>query len=120
MIKKFCSGFTIIEFLLAFVILVIALIGGSTFFYANSRNIKKANTMRLATWSIVEKLESIRAMDYSSIQNGTTTEQITIGNIQAQRITSISEDTSIYFKTVIVQVSWDTNNISVSTMITRP
>jgi len=113
------KAFTIIEFLLAFVIISIALIGGSAFFYANAKNIVHSDITRLATWKAIEKIETLKAADYSQIPVGTTTENIAIGNTQAQRITIVTEDTSVSLKTVNVQVVWNNNNISLSTMIAK-
>ncbi len=116
--KIFYKGFTIIEFLLAFLIIGIALIGGSAFYFASSKTLVKADITRLATWKAIEKIEKLKATDYASIQN--ETEDVTIGNIQAQRITTVSENSSPQWKTVTVEVRWTGNSISLSTIILRP
>lgn len=116
--KRLSKGLTIIEFLLAFILIGIALIGGSAFYYAGSKSLVKADITRLATWRAIEKIEIIKAMDYSSIQGGT--ENITIGNVQAQRITSVSENASPQYKSVTVQVVWTGNTVSLSTIIAKP
>lgn len=116
--KRFFKGFTIIEFLLAFLIIGIALIGGSAFYYTSSKTLTRADITRLATWKAIEKMEMVKASNYSSIQN--ETESITVGNKQAQRITSVSENASPQWKTVTVQVIWDSNSITLSTIIAKP
>jgi len=113
------KGFTLIEFLLGLIILVIGLVGTSAFFYANSKSMVRAQLRRFATWKAIDKLETVKGTDYSQIPNGTTTETITIGDIQAQRITTVTEDTSISLKTVSVQVLWDNNTVALSTMIAK-
>ncbi|MCM8770233.1 MAG: prepilin-type N-terminal cleavage/methylation domain-containing protein [Candidatus Omnitrophica bacterium] len=120
--RKGDPGFTIIEFLLAFVILSIALIAASVFPYASSKNLHQADTSRLATWKAIEKIERIKGSDYSLIQD--ETESITIGNISAQRITSVSENVSPSYKIVNVKVTWGNlgsqEEISLSTIIVKP
>ncbi|MCM8758652.1 MAG: prepilin-type N-terminal cleavage/methylation domain-containing protein [Candidatus Omnitrophica bacterium] len=116
--KSFYKGFTIIEFLLAFLIIGIALIGGSAFYFASSKTLVKADITRLATWKAIEKIEKLKATDYSLIQN--ETENITIGNVQAQRITTVSENPSPQWKEITVEVRWQRNSISLSTIIARP
>ncbi len=113
--KDFIKGFTIIEFLLAFLIIGIALIGGSAFYYASSKTLVRADITRLATWKAIEKIEKIKGTDYSQIQN--ETENITIGNIQAKRKTTVVETISPQWKEVTVSVEWDSNSISLSTII---
>lgn len=115
LIKK---GFTIFEFLLAFVIIGISMIGGSAFYYASSRTLVKADIARLATWEAIEKMEKVKAIDYNSIQN--ETENIIIGNIQATRITTVNENMNPQWKIVTVQVIWSGGNISFSTIIAKP
>ncbi len=112
------KGFTIIEFLLAFLIIGIALIGGSAFYYASSKTLVKADITRLATWKAIEKMEKIKGIDYPLIQN--EIENITIGNVQVQRITNVTENLSPQWKTVTVQVVWDGKNLSLSTVIAMP
>ncbi|MCM8815684.1 MAG: hypothetical protein NC937_04675 [Candidatus Omnitrophica bacterium] len=111
------KGLTIIEFLLAFTIIGIALIGGSAFYYASSKNLFKADITRLATWKAIEKIEKIKALDYSAIQN--ETENITVGNIQARRITTVNENPTPQWKEVSVQVIWNGGNVSLLTIVAK-
>ncbi len=113
--KDFIKGFTTIEFLLAFLIIGIALIGGSAFYYASSKSLVRADITRLATWKAIEKIEKIKGTDYSQIQD--ETENITIGNVQAERKTTVSENTSPQWKEVTVSVEWGSNSINLSTII---
>ncbi|MCM8788666.1 MAG: prepilin-type N-terminal cleavage/methylation domain-containing protein [Candidatus Omnitrophica bacterium] len=111
------KGFTIFEFLIAFVIIGIALIGGSAFYYVSSKTLVKADITRLATWKAIEKMEKVKGLDYSAIQN--ETENITVGNVQATRITTVNENPSPQWKEVTVQVIWSGGNISLSTIVAR-
>ncbi|HOK79563.1 MAG TPA: prepilin-type N-terminal cleavage/methylation domain-containing protein [bacterium] len=118
--KRFHAGFTIIEFLLAFVIIAIALIGTSAFYFASSRNLSQSDITRLATWCAIEKIEMIKSADYSQIQN--ETENIRVGNIQVQRITNVVPDQTLPLKTVTVKIQVPDGKeiVSISTMIAQP
>jgi len=113
--NEYRKGFTIIEFLIAFFVLSIALIGSSVFFYTNSMNMTESSIKRLATWKAIEKMENIKATDPSALKTGTTTEQITIvkdgENIQGTRITSISGNTSLDTVTVEIKIPPDGKSI---------
>ncbi|MGB9642475.1 MAG: type IV pilus modification PilV family protein [Candidatus Ratteibacteria bacterium] len=116
----YTTGFTIIEFLLAFVIIAIALIGTSAFYFASSRNLHQSDITRLSMWCAIEKMEMVKSIDYSQIQNGV--ENVNIGNIQAQRITNVVPDQILPLKTVTVKIqTLDGKEIvSISTMIAQP
>jgi prepilin-type N-terminal cleavage/methylation domain-containing protein len=115
-------GFTLVEVLLATVILAIGLIGTSAFFYANRRNLYNARLERYATWSAIENMEMIKGENYDSIEEEIKTEEIEIGDINnpipATVTTAIApvEENGISYKSVNVTVSWDQgeNNKEVS------
>ncbi|HPO51378.1 MAG TPA: hypothetical protein PK165_00925 [bacterium] len=65
-------------------------------------------------------MEMIKSTDYSLIQN--ETENIIVGNVQVERITTVSEDTTLPLKTVEVKIQKTdgTKIVGISTMIVRP
>ncbi|HOJ38932.1 MAG TPA: hypothetical protein PKW42_01495 [bacterium] len=115
------SGFTIIEFLIATVVLMIALIATSSFFYANRRDLAYANLERLATWKAIEKIEELKSTNYDSIQPGTNEETVLLSEANAERHTTVEEvqENSVRFKKVTVEVDWDTGKVSLVTYIAQ-
>jgi prepilin-type N-terminal cleavage/methylation domain-containing protein len=119
-------GFTLVEVLLATVILAIGLIGTSAFFYANRRNLYNARLERYATWSAIEKMEMIKGLDYDAIEEGPPKDE-DIGDrdnpITATVTTTIApvEENGISYKSVNVTVSWpqgeNNKEVSLSTYI---
>lgn len=109
--KRWRNGFTLMEVLLATVMIALGFIAGSAFFYTNRKNLYNARLERYATWSAIKKIEEIKGR--SSLQEEETTENITLGeyNIPAERVTSITEleDDELLWK-VQVKVRWDGNN----------
>lgn len=110
-------GFTTIELLLATVVLVIGLIGGSSFFYANRRNLVAARFTRLATWSAISRMESLKAGDYAS--TGNTTESVTLDGDTATRTTTVDVPYAVALKRVVVTVSGTGGNVSLTTYIAQ-
>ncbi len=102
-------GFTLVEVLIATIILAIGLIGSSAFYYANRRNLYTARLERYAMWSAVERMEYIKGCSYSSLSEGETEEEVTIGNLTGERITTIADmdEDGVAFKSVNVRVELD-------------
>ncbi len=122
------GGFTLVEVLLATIILAIGLIGASAFYYANRRNLYNARLERYATWSAVEKMEMIKGKSYSSLEEEIVTEDIEIGDINnpvpaeiTTAITDEEEEADISYKSVNVTVSWsqgeENKEVSLNTYI---
>ena len=61
------AGFTLVEVIVATIILVISLLGGTAFFFLNRNNLSRANLQRLATWCAVYKIEQLKSMPYSDL-----------------------------------------------------
>src|SRR5450759_861357 len=53
------NGFTLVEVIIATIILGISLLGGVAFFSLNRNNLSYANRQRLATWGAVYKIEQL-------------------------------------------------------------
>jgi prepilin-type N-terminal cleavage/methylation domain-containing protein len=114
------NGFTLIEVLLATVLIALGFIAGSVFFYANRKNLYNARLERYATWAAIKKIEEIKGK--SSLQEEETTEDITLGeyNIPAQLIVSITEpeDDQLIWK-VITKVEWGNEEVSFETYLPK-
>ncbi|MCM8820842.1 MAG: prepilin-type N-terminal cleavage/methylation domain-containing protein [Candidatus Omnitrophica bacterium] len=109
--KRWRNGFTLMEVLLATVIIALGFISGSVFFYTNRKNLYNARLERYATWSAIKKIEEVKGRP--SLQVEETTEDITLGeyNIPAERIlniTELEEDDDLIWK-IEVKVRWGEN-----------
>ncbi|HOL21307.1 MAG TPA: prepilin-type N-terminal cleavage/methylation domain-containing protein [bacterium] len=119
--KRWKKGFTLMEVLLATVIIALGFIAGAAFYYANRKNLYNARIERYATWSAIEKIEEVKGK--SSLQEEETTENITLGehNIPAKRILNITEpeDDDLIWK-VEVKVRWEGNKeVSLNTYLSK-
>lgn len=113
------KGFTLIEALLAVVILVIALVGTSAFFYANSKDTERAKVKRLATWSAVDKLEQLKSTEWNSLVDSVDSETILLFETPARRKTTIVtvNENGVTLKKLSVDVEWATGNVSMTTYV---
>ncbi len=113
------KGFTLVEIILASLLLLITLIGGVVFLSANRKNLVFASRQRLATWAAVSKMEGLKSTDYHSLQN--SSENITLSGKPFHRtvtVENIDEDGGgTDYKKVTVGVSWSGGNLSLVTYI---
>lgn len=104
------AGFTLVEVIVATIVLVISIIGGTAFFFLNRNNLSYANRQRLATWAAVYKIEQLKSMNYSDLPTADETENPTISEYSFTRTTTIT-DISGHYKQADVSVSWVQGNL---------
>lgn len=106
-IKKNIKGFTLIEVMIAMIILAIGLLS----FFALNVAIMKSNVMgkmmTAATNLAQEKIEELKNTPYASITSGTQTENnIGLNNAFTRSTTVQSNVPQTNMKTITVTVSW--------------
>lgn len=113
------KGFTLVEVLVATIILIIAIIGTSAFFYANRRNLVNARLKRQATWAAVEKMEELKGLSYSSLSEGASADTVILGDTVADRTATIDEDLEedMDYKEITVNVNWGTGEVELATYV---
>ena len=102
------AGFTLVEVIIATIILAISLLGGVAFFSLNRNNLSYANRQRLATWGAVYKIEQLKSATYTDtlLNSGSlTTEILPISGYSFTRKTTITNISGNY-KQADVSVSW--------------
>lgn len=109
------GGFTIVEVILASLILAISLIGGAVFLSANRTNLVYATRQRLATWAAIYKVEQLKSADYTSslLTAGTTNESLTLNNDPFTRRTIVT-DIGGNYKQVTVSMDWGNGKFPLS------
>lgn len=84
-------GFTLVEVILAFVVLSVSIIGGSALLSLNHRSLIQAQARRMATWAAVYRLEEMKTVSHADLpdRHGEI-ENISLGNIiPARRETAV-------------------------------
>ena len=109
------AGFTIVEVIIATVILVMSLLGGVVCFSANRKNLAYANLQRLATWNAIYNMERLKSADYAGLTSGTTTENIFLSGKPFQRRTTIQNiGGGPDYKQVTVAMDWGSGTFPLS------
>lgn len=112
-----CNGFTLIEVMIAVLVLVVGLLGvaGVATTVINANTLGKEITT--ATTLAQDKLEELKGTAYSNIASGSDTQ----GSMYTRTWTSTSDSPATGMKTieVIVQFPWKgtTRNITLKTMV---
>lgn len=120
---KDSGGYSLIEVLLAIIMLGLVLIGGSAFFFYGSSFSHRAKFARIALELVEEKIDLLKEGSFLSIKN--EEEILSIGNLSFTRKTmveSVDEDGNgkADYKKVKVRVSWGRGeNVEVDTIIGR-
>ncbi len=103
------TGFTLVEVIIATIILVISIIGGTAFFFLNRNNLSFANRQRLATWAAVYKIEELKNMNYSALAllpSPAIENNLPVSGYSFTRTTTIT-DISGNYKQATVKMDWE-------------
>ncbi|MBU4184601.1 MAG: prepilin-type N-terminal cleavage/methylation domain-containing protein [Proteobacteria bacterium] len=118
--RKFINnnGFTLIEVLVAMVILTVGLLGTAALITGIIRGNKVSNRITTATTCAQDKMEEIRRLGYSGIPTSdtTTTEPYdSITNYSLYKRVTFTDvvNPAAGMKTVTVTVYWDSDNSSI-------
>jgi Tfp pilus assembly protein PilV len=105
---KAAAAVTLIEVMLAVLIVTIVIIGGSLLFVTGRNQINIRKHYRAATYLAAQKLEELKAGSYGAIVVGDTQESVSLENESYNRSIH-TEDTGSY-KEVTVTVTWGPSN----------
>ncbi|MFW6457083.1 MAG: type IV pilus modification PilV family protein [Planctomycetota bacterium] len=101
--------FSLVEVIVASVILLITVVGIPSFYFANRRNLRRSHLKRLATWQATYKMEELKAQGYDGIN--TDSDTVELDNVTADRNWVVEPcDGELDCKKVTVIVSWGENN----------
>lgn len=119
------SGFTLLEVLIAMVVLTIGLLGLTGLTIGVMRGSSFSQNVSTATVIAKQRLEDIQRVGYTSTNTTTfpsASENVTMGGVTFARQTTISDSTpAANMKTVTVTVSWNvgTNSVALNTIIAQ-
>lgn len=109
MFKK--QNLTLVEIIIALVVLVIAAVGNTSFFFANRRNLRSALQRRSATWAALEKMEELISISFDDLVGKNNTddpENISLlENHNATRTVEVLDGDNELYKKVTVTVQWN-------------
>lgn len=118
-ILKSRKGTSLVEVMVAVLISVIVMLGGSFFYVASTNQINIRKQYRAASRLAGQKLEELKASDYDDVAIGEAKESLSLENISYSRST-ITEDLGLY-KQVRVTVNWGPagmeRNVSLVTLV---
>jgi len=117
------SGFTLVELLVAIVILSVGLLGMATLTGSIIRNNKLSNDLTTATTLAQDKLEDIRAAGYASAVSETKTACATPFSGYQREVTVSDNTPATGMKQVTVKVYWgpsDAHDVEIGTILCTP
>ena len=103
-IRKSKKGVSLVEVMVAVLISVIVLLGGSLFFAASTDQVNLRQQFRAASQLASQKLEEFKAVDYDTVAIGEVKDSVTLKNSSYSR-SVVTKDLGSY-KEVTVTVNW--------------
>ncbi len=103
-VSKSKKGMSLIEVMLALLVLLIVIIGNSLLFGYGRGQISLCENRRSAVQLAAQKLEQLKADDYYNIQEGKTDENLSVGGLSCS-LSTLTEDSGLY-KNIRVVVRW--------------
>jgi prepilin-type N-terminal cleavage/methylation domain-containing protein len=118
-VRKSKKGVSLVEVMVAVLISVIVMLGGSFFFAASTGQINLREQFRAASRLASQKLEEFKAVDYDTVAIGEVKDSVTLKNSSYSR-SVVTKDLGSY-KEVTVTVNWgpagQVHNINLVTFI---
>lgn len=107
--RRYVGGFTLIEVMVAVLIITIVIAGGSFLFVAGRGQVALQKQYRAAAQLAAQKLEELKAGSYTDIVAGTTTySSVTLEGVSYSKSVE-TVDTGSY-KQVTVTIGWTQGN----------
>lgn len=99
-------GFTLVEVMVAFVMLSLVVLGIAAFSLGASKSLNSSKRLSLATVVAHQALDSVRSKDFATVAAGSTTGYVTTGRYSFSVVTTVANDTLPVplLKTVTVSV----------------
>ncbi len=118
-IRKSKKGTSLVEVMVAALILAIVILGGSYFYVGSTNQINLREQYRAASRLAGQKLEELKASSYDAVTIGEVQDSLTLENSTYSR-SVVTEDLGLY-KKVVVTVNWGPvgmeRNVSLVTLI---
>jgi len=114
------SGFTLIEVLVAMVILSVGLLGTAALITGIINGNKVSNRITTATVLAQDKMEEIKGLDYSSVVSEPRSSLPSPYDQYERQVTVIDPSPAANMKTVTVTVYWESSkSVSLQTILSR-
>ncbi len=118
-IRKSKKGTSLVEVMVAALILAIVILGGSYFYVGSTNQINLREQYRAASRLAGQKLEELKAGNYNDVTIGEMKDSVSLEDLSYGR-TTVTEDLGSY-KKVVVTVNWGPvgmgRNLSLVTLI---
>ncbi len=118
-VRKSKKGTSLVEVMVAALILAIVVLGGSYFYVGSTNQINLREQYRAASRLAGQKLEELKAGSYDAVTIGEVQDSLTLENSTYSR-SVVTEDLGLY-KKVVVTVNWGPvgmeRNVSLVTLI---